>query len=74
MLELPDIKSSEKKLQEYYTQLSAQHMTPAWIGGGIITEPRSEAVPHLWRWHDLRSGHRVGERHRLLGMMGLVRR
>jgi hypothetical protein len=50
MLELPDIKSSEKKLQEYYTRLSAQHVMPAWIGGGIITEPRSEAVPHLWRW------------------------
>ena len=54
MLELSDIKSSEEELQEYYTQLSAQHVTPAWIGGGISIEPRSKAVPHLWRWRDLR--------------------
>jgi hypothetical protein len=30
MLELSDIKSSEAELQDYYTQLSAQHITPAW--------------------------------------------
>jgi gentisate 1,2-dioxygenase len=54
MLELSDIKSSEKELQEYYTQLSAQHVTPAWIGGGISLEPRSKAVPYLWRWRELR--------------------
>jgi gentisate 1,2-dioxygenase len=29
-------------------------VTPAWIGGGISIEPRSEAVPHLWHWRDLR--------------------
>ena len=54
MLELSDIKSSEEELQDYYTQLRAQHVTPAWIGGGISIEPRSKAVPHLWRWRDLR--------------------
>ena len=54
MLELSDIKSSEAELQDYYTQLSEQHVTPAWIGGGISIEPRSKAVPHLWRWRDLR--------------------
>jgi len=54
MLELSDIKSSEKELQEYYAQLSAQHVTPAWIGGGISLEPRSKAVPYLWHWRDLR--------------------
>ncbi len=54
MLELSDIKSSENELQEYYTQLSAQHVTPAWIGGGISLEPRSKAVPYLWRWRELR--------------------
>ena len=41
-------------LQDYYAQLRAQHVTPAWIGGGISIEPRSEAVPYLWRWRDLR--------------------
>ena len=39
MLELSDIKSSEEELQEYYAQLSAQHVTPAWISGGISVEP-----------------------------------
>ena len=54
MLGLSDIKSSEQELQDYYTQLSAQHVTPAWISGGISVEPRSKAVPYLWRWRDLR--------------------
>ena len=54
MLELSDIKSSEKELQEYYAQLRAEHVTPAWIGGGISLEPRSKAVPYLWRWRELR--------------------
>src|SRR6266436_3567690 len=54
MLELSDIQSSQEELQDYYAQLRAQHVTPAWIGGGISIEPRSEAVPYLWRWRDLR--------------------
>src|SRR6516225_1737738 len=54
MLELSDIKSSEEELQDYYTQLRAQHIIPAWIGGGISVEPRSQAVPYLWHWRDLR--------------------
>jgi gentisate 1,2-dioxygenase len=54
MLELSDIKSSGEELLDYYAQLREQHVTPAWIGGGISIEPRSKAVPHLWRWRDLR--------------------
>lgn len=54
MLELSDIKASEKELQDYYAQLRAQHVTPAWIGGGISAEPQSRAVPYLWHWRDLR--------------------
>src|SRR5437763_10505029 len=54
MLELTDIQSSRDELQEYYAQLQAQHVTPAWIGGGISIEPRAEAVPYLWHWRDLR--------------------
>ena len=54
MLELSDIQSSQEELQDYYAQLQAQHVTPAWIGGGISIEPRSEAVPYLWHWRDLR--------------------
>ena len=54
MLELSDIQSSQEELEDYYAQLRAQHVTPAWIGGGISIEPRSEAVPYLWHWRDLR--------------------
>jgi len=54
MLELSDIQSSQEELEDYYAQLQAQHVTPAWIGGGISSEPRSDAVPYLWRWQDLR--------------------
>ena len=54
MLELSDIQSSQEELQDYYARLSAQHVTPAWVGGGISIEPRSDAVPYLWRWRDLR--------------------
>ena len=54
MLELSDIQSSPEELQDYYAQLRAQHITPAWIGGGISVEPRSEAVPYVWHWQDLR--------------------
>jgi len=46
MLELSDIQSSAEELEDYYAQLRAQHVTPAWIGGGISVEPRSEAVPY----------------------------
>ena len=31
MLELSDIQSSPEELQDYYAQLQAQHVTPAWI-------------------------------------------
>src|SRR6266566_2138662 len=54
MLQVSDIQSSQEELQDYYAQLRAQHVTPAWIGGGITQEPRSEAVPYLWHWRDLR--------------------
>src|SRR5213082_2093063 len=54
MLELSDIQSSKEELEDYYAKLQAQHVTPAWIGGGISVEPRSEAVPFVWHWRDLR--------------------
>ena len=54
MLQVSDIQSSQEELQEYYAQLAAQHVTPAWIGGGISVEPQSQAVPYLWHWRDLR--------------------
>ena len=54
MLQVSDIQSSPEELEDYYAQLAAQHVTPAWIGGGISVEPRSAAVPYLWHWRDLR--------------------
>src|SRR3954451_11180974 len=54
MLQLSDIQSSQEELQDYYTQLAAQHVTPAWIGGGISVEPHAQAVPYAWHWRDLR--------------------
>src|ERR1043166_4101632 len=54
MLQLSDIQSSPEALQAYYDELQAQHVTPAWIGGGISVEPQSKAVPYLWHWCDLR--------------------
>jgi gentisate 1,2-dioxygenase len=54
MPELSDIQSSPEELDAYYAQLRAQQVTPAWIGGGISVEPKSEAVPYLWHWRDLR--------------------
>src|SRR6202022_3060610 len=43
MLELSDIQSSQEELQDYYAQLAAQHVTPAWIGGGITIGPPTKA-------------------------------
>jgi gentisate 1,2-dioxygenase len=54
MLDLSDIKASEDELQDYYARLRAQHITPAWIGGGISSEPQTRAVPYLWHWRELR--------------------
>jgi gentisate 1,2-dioxygenase len=54
MLQVSDIQSSPEELQDYYEQLRAQHVTPAWIGGGISVEPQSQAVPYAWHWRDLR--------------------
>ena len=54
MLELSDIRYSREELEDYYAQLQAQHVTPAWIGGGISVEPQSQAVSFVWHWRDLR--------------------
>jgi gentisate 1,2-dioxygenase len=54
MPQLSNIQASPEELQDYYAELRAQHVTPAWIGSGISIEPCSEAVPYLWRWRELR--------------------
>src|SRR2546423_15678912 len=54
MLQRSNIVSSEEELQKFYAQLQAQHITPAWISGGVSVEPRSMAEPAVWHWRDLR--------------------
>ncbi|MGE5269309.1 MAG: cupin domain-containing protein, partial [Thiohalocapsa sp.] len=54
MLQVSDIQAPPEELEAYYAQLRAQHVTPAWIGGGITVEPQSKAVPYLWHWRELR--------------------
>jgi gentisate 1,2-dioxygenase len=53
-VKLSNIQSSEEELKEYYEQLRAQHVTPAWIAFGTTVEPKSKAVPYVWHWSDLR--------------------
>jgi hypothetical protein len=45
MLQLSDIQPSPEELRDYYDQLRSQHITPAWIGGGISVEPQSQRCP-----------------------------
>lgn len=54
MLQRSSIVSSEEELEHFYAQLQAQHVTPAWISGGVGVEPKSKAVPYVWHWRDLR--------------------
>jgi hypothetical protein len=51
MLELSDIQSSQVELEDYYTHLRAQHITPAWIGGRHQRRAaqRGRAVPRADR-------------------------
>ena len=54
MLQRSNIISPEEELQSFYQDLRAQHVTPAWISGGVSVEPKSKAVPYVWHWRDLR--------------------
>ena len=54
MMKLSSIVASEAELKAYYDALAAQHITPAWIAGGITVEPKSKAMPYVWHWRDLR--------------------
>ena len=54
MLQRSSIETPEAELQAYYAKLQSEHITPAWISGGISVEPISKAVPYVWHWRDLR--------------------
>jgi gentisate 1,2-dioxygenase len=54
MLQRSRIDTPEEALQDFYQQLNAQHISPAWISGGVSTAPMSKAVPYVWHWRALR--------------------
>src|SRR5438128_12660494 len=53
-MKLSNIVASDEELKTYYEALRAQHVTPAWIAGGVTVEPKSKAIPYVWHWRDLR--------------------
>jgi gentisate 1,2-dioxygenase len=54
MLELSEIQSSQEALEEYYAQLRALHVAPAWLSEAVSVAPQAAAAPYLWHWRDLR--------------------
>ena len=56
MLKISSIDASEEELQAYYQELESQHITPLWtiMHDVVSPQPSSKAVPHVWRWRDLR--------------------
>src|SRR5207248_1180740 len=54
MLEVSEIQSSQEALEEYYAQLRALHVAPAWLSEAVSVAPQTAAAPYLWHWRDLR--------------------
>ena len=57
MLARSKTKATQAELESYYRELQPFSVAPLWTEGaraGLATEPKSKAVPHLWRWRDLR--------------------
>ncbi|MFM8802072.1 MAG: hypothetical protein ACKOEE_16200, partial [Tagaea sp.] len=42
--------------QAYYARIDQAHMTPLWevLHALVPREPKSAALPHLWRYADIR--------------------
>lgn len=56
MLDQPAAIDTERELLDYYQQLASQNTGPLWtaLRGASVIEPKSKAVPHVWRWQTLR--------------------
>ncbi len=56
MLRPSTTKATAAQLQDYYNQLDAYSVAPLWTvqEQALVSEPRSVAVPHVWRWKELR--------------------
>lgn len=49
-------KRPSKERAEYYARIKTQHLSPLWesLHTLVPTSPRSQCVPHIWRYNDLR--------------------
>lgn len=53
MLKRSSIQASEEELKAYFADLAAQNLRPLWTVKQP-KEPKSNAVPYVWHWRDLR--------------------
>ena len=55
MLKRSNIVAAKEDLQAFYRELEAQSIAALWTqGGGGGPEPKSQAVPFVWHWQDVR--------------------
>ena len=56
MLSRSSPEATEAVLQDFYQELQGYSVAPLWNAGeqALVSEPKSKAVPHLWRWQELR--------------------
>src|SRR5438132_3454972 len=56
MLKRSNIVAAKEDLQAFYQDLEAHSLAALWNqGGGGGPEPKSQAVPFVWHWRDVRS-------------------
>lgn len=55
MLKRSSIVADEAELQQYYGDLERLNARPLWTQRAAPPEPRSKALPYVWRWRDLRA-------------------
>ncbi len=56
MLSRSSPEATQAVLQSYYQDLQGYSVAPLWTvqEEALVSEPKSKAVPHLWRWRELR--------------------
>ena len=56
MVSPSNINASKTDLESFYQELQSFSVAPLWTvqEQALVSEPRSKAVPHLWRWEELR--------------------
>ena len=74
MLSRSSSTATTDQLQGFYRELEGYSVAPLWTvqEEALVAEPRSKAIPHLWRWKELRpQALRAGE---LIGTQDAERR